>query len=71
MAVYSIYKYELSQINELEAMMLCGESHETPLSLAQETFDGLLHGVRPLNITNESIRKQKAASKDSLNLFLL
>ena len=53
MAVYSFYKYELSQINELEAMMLCDESHETPLSLAQETFNGLFHGVRPLNITKE------------------
>ena len=54
MAVYSIYKYELSQISELEAMALCNESQETPLSLAQEAFDGIFCGVRPLNITKEN-----------------
>jgi|GEM_PF-2158923 len=54
MAVYSIYKYELKKISELEAMGLCGESQETPLSLAQEVFDGLFQGVRPLNIAREN-----------------
>ena len=57
MAVYSIYKYELSQISELEAMALCNESQETPLSLAQEVFDGIFCGVRPLNITKENKEK--------------
>ena len=38
MAVYSIYKYELSQISALEAMTICDGSKETPLSLAQEVF---------------------------------
>lgn len=42
MAVYSIYKYELSQISALEAMTICDGSKETPLSLAQEVLDGAL-----------------------------
>lgn len=54
MAVYSIYKYTLKQINALEAMALCDESKETPLSLAQVTLDGLFQGIRPLNITKEN-----------------
>ncbi len=57
MAVYSIYKYELSQISELEAMIICEESHDTPLALAQEVFDGLFQGLRPLNITKENKEK--------------
>ena len=57
MAVYSIYKYELSQISALEAMTICDGSKETPLSLAQEVFDSLFHGVRPLNITKENKEK--------------
>ncbi len=58
MTAYSIYKYELSQISEQAAMALCEESHETPLSLAQETFDGLFRGERPLNITKENKDKE-------------
>lgn len=57
MAVYSIYKYELSQIDEMEAILHCDESKETPLSLAQEVFDGIFHGMRPLNITKENKEK--------------
>jgi len=57
MAVYSIYKYELSQISELEALALCNESKETPLSLAQEALNGILQGKRPLNITKENKEK--------------
>ena len=64
MAVYSIYKYELSQISALEAMAFCDDPKETPLSLAQEAFDGLFHGIRPLNITKEN-KERVAVSLDN------
>ena len=78
MAVYSIYKYELSQISELEAMALCNESQETPLSLAQEAFDGIFCGVRPLNITKENKEKviiplenEISCKRDRMTLLLV
>lgn len=57
MAVYSIYKYTIKQIDALEAMVFCNESKETPLSLAQEVLDRLLQGEHPLNITKEGREK--------------
>lgn len=45
MAVYSIYKYELSVVNGLEALAHCDESHETPLSLVQDTKTHKLYNM--------------------------